>query len=101
MKNPMFAFATCLRHAFMTGAGYEKEFEKIEVADLDRWTHYDPPSTGAFKTMADIIAASEPISHGFERTEAHDDRCRYCRGGCSYRSFRSFDTGTRSALRSY
>nr|DAF77161.1 MAG TPA: hypothetical protein [Caudoviricetes sp.] len=44
MKNPMFAFATCLRHAFMTGAGYEKEFEKIEVADLDRWTHYDPPS---------------------------------------------------------
>lgn len=55
MKNPMFAFAACLRHAFMAGAGYEKEFEQIEVADLDRWTNYDPPSTGSFKTMAEVL----------------------------------------------
>lgn len=59
MKNPLFAFAACLRHAFMTGAGYEKDFEQIEVADLDRWVNYDPPSTGAFKTMADVLASAE------------------------------------------
>ncbi|QIW87618.1 hypothetical protein Ab1vBOLIVR4_gp101 [Agrobacterium phage OLIVR4] len=59
MKNPLFAFAACLRHAFMTGAGYEKEHEPIEVADLDRWVNYDPPSTGAFKTMSDVIASAE------------------------------------------
>jgi hypothetical protein len=58
MKNPLFAFGNCLRHAFMAGAGYEKEFEEIAVADLDRWTHYDPPNVGSFKTMADVIAAA-------------------------------------------
>lgn len=57
MKNPMFAFATCLRHAFMTGAGYGDD-DHIAVADIVRWTEYDPPSTGSFKTMNDIIAAS-------------------------------------------
>jgi hypothetical protein len=58
MKNPMFAFAACLRHAFMSGAGYEKDHEPIEVADLDRWVNYDPPNVGAFKTMADVLAAT-------------------------------------------
>lgn len=54
----MFAFAACLRHAFMTGAGYEKDHEPIEVADLDRWVNYDPPNVGAFKTMADVLAVA-------------------------------------------
>lgn len=58
MKNPMFAFAACLRHAFMSGAGYEKDHEPIEIADLDRWVHYDPPNVGAFKTMADVISGA-------------------------------------------
>lgn len=58
MKNPMFAFAACLRHAFMSGAGYEKDHEPIEVADLDRWVHYDPPNVGSFKTMADVLAVA-------------------------------------------
>lgn len=58
MRNPLFAFATCLRHAFMTGAGYEKDHEPIEVADLDRWVNYDPPNVGAFKTMADVLAVA-------------------------------------------
>lgn len=58
MKNPMFAFAACLRHAFMSGAGYEKDHEPIEVADLDRWVNYDPPNVGAFKTMADVLAVA-------------------------------------------
>jgi hypothetical protein len=62
MKNPLFAFAACLRHAFMTGAGYEKDHEPIEVADLDRWANYDPPSTGSFKTMADVLAAASDRS---------------------------------------
>lgn len=58
MKNPMFAFAACLRHAFLAGVGYENGYDRVDEADLDRWTEYDPPSTGAFKTMADIIAAA-------------------------------------------
>lgn len=61
MKNPMFAFAACLRHAFMAGAGYG-EMERISEADQRRWVEYDPPNVGSFKTIADVIAASEPIS---------------------------------------
>lgn len=57
MKNPMFAFAACLRHAFMTGAGYGDD-DHIAVADIVRWTEYDPPSAGSFKKMNDIIAAA-------------------------------------------
>lgn len=58
MKNPLFAFAACLRHAYMTGAGYGDN-DHIAVADVIRWTDYDPPSTGAFKTMSDVIASAE------------------------------------------
>ena len=58
MKNPLFSFANCLRHAFMTGAGYG-ESERVSEADQRRWCEYDPPSTGSFKTMSDILASAE------------------------------------------
>lgn len=57
MKNPFFAFAACLRHAFMTGAGYGDN-DHIAVTDLVRWTDYDPPPTGAFKTVSDILSVA-------------------------------------------
>lgn len=58
MKNPLFAFSACLRHAFLSGVGYTGDYDRVDEADLDRWTHYDPPNVGAFKTMADVIAAA-------------------------------------------
>lgn len=55
MKNPLFAFSACLRHAFMTGVGYD-DFSRIDETDQRRWADYDPPETGAFATMAAILA---------------------------------------------
>ncbi|QBQ72137.1 hypothetical protein Milano_115 [Agrobacterium phage Milano] len=57
MKNPLFSFANCLRHAFMTGAGYG-ESERISDADQRRWCEYDPPNVGSFSTMADVLASA-------------------------------------------
>lgn len=56
MKNPLFSFANCLRHAFMTGAGYG-DLDRISDEDIYRWCCYDPPEVGPFATMAEVIAA--------------------------------------------
>jgi hypothetical protein len=63
MKNPLFAFGNCLRHAFMTGAGYG-EMEKITDFDQKRWVEYDPPETGSFATMAKLIAGENVVVDG-------------------------------------
>ncbi|AFH19792.1 hypothetical protein F406_gp023 [Agrobacterium phage 7-7-1] len=57
MKNPMFAFAACLRHAFMSGAGV-KDHEPVTHEQIMAWTEYDPPNVGAFKTMANVLAVA-------------------------------------------
>lgn len=49
-KNPEWSYSQCLRHAFLTGAGYG-DLEKISEDDLRRWTSYDPPKVGCFETM--------------------------------------------------
>jgi hypothetical protein len=57
MKNPVLAFASCLRHAFMSGAGYEP-YAPISDLDQARWAEYDPPEKGAFATMSDLIGGN-------------------------------------------
>lgn len=52
--NVLFSFGNCLRHAFMTGAGYG-DLQRIEDADIRRWCEYDPPEVGAFKTMETVL----------------------------------------------
>lgn len=63
MKNPLFAFSACLRHAFMTGVGYD-DFSRIDETDQRRWAEYDPPETGAFATMAAILAGDRVEVNG-------------------------------------
>jgi len=43
-------FAACLRHAFMTGAGYG-DLDKITEVDQFRWVEYDPSELASFKKM--------------------------------------------------
>lgn len=57
MKNPHFAFNNCLRHAFMSGAGYG-DYDRISDAHIDAWCNYDPPESGPFKTMFQLIAGA-------------------------------------------
>lgn len=52
MKNLEFTFSQMLRHAFMSGAGYD-ETHKINPHDLDRWMDYRPPE----KQYDEIIKA--------------------------------------------
>lgn len=49
-----FSFANCLRHAFMSGAGYG-ELERITEEDQRRWCSYDPPEVGSFAKMAAVL----------------------------------------------
>jgi hypothetical protein len=55
MADIRFSYSQCLRHAFMSGAGYG-DLDKISEEDQQRWVHYDPPvSAGPFKRMNDLV----------------------------------------------
>lgn len=54
--NLKLSFYRCLRHAFMSGAGYG-DFENISDRDIGRWTEYDPPRSGSFAEVEEAIAA--------------------------------------------
>lgn len=61
MTNYQFSFSQCLRHAFMTGAGYG-ELDKIKSDDLARWAEYDPAmSRGAFKRMNELVRRADEV----------------------------------------
>jgi hypothetical protein len=63
MKNPLFAFSACLRHAFMSGAGYG-DHDRITDYHIDAWCNYDPPESGPFTTMAKLIAGENVVVDG-------------------------------------
>lgn len=67
-KNLPFTFARCLRHAFMTGAGYG-DFDKISEDDQKRWVEYNPDDasfrniSAALRSAAETPAPPPPETH--------------------------------------
>lgn len=59
MTNYRFSFAMCMRHAFLSGAGYS-DLEVIKQADLDRFCDYDPPMVGSFQRMDELLSSAIP-----------------------------------------
>lgn len=65
LKHPHASFANCLRHAFLTGAGYDSLEKKVTDEDQRRWCEYDPPRVGSFVTMEyalDVAGGSAPAT---------------------------------------
>lgn len=54
------SFANCLRHAFMSGAGYG-DLERISEDDLHAWVNYDP--SGASFTKMEIVLEMPKHAH--------------------------------------
>jgi len=85
MANLLFSFSQCLRHAFMSGAGYG-DCDKISEEDLKRWSSYDFPEVGSFarvKEALEAAVASKPhtgLTFGAALT-ALKEGCRVAREG--------------------
>lgn len=58
MANLQFSLSQCLRHAFMSGAGYG-EGDRISEEDLRRWSQYEPPNVGSFERVNKAIESAE------------------------------------------
>ncbi len=68
MSKLLFTFSNCLRHAFLTGAGYG-DLERISDEDLLRWVEYDPSELTPFVKMQASINAHDELLAGLRAAE--------------------------------
>lgn len=60
MASLLFSFSACLRHAFMTGAGYG-DLERISDEDQRRFCDFDPSALTPFERVSDALSAHDDM----------------------------------------
>lgn len=62
-----FSLSQCLRHAYMSGAGYG-DCDKISEEDQRRWASYEMPSVSSFERIVKALEAADKAEQ-FSRTD--------------------------------